>query len=395
MSMLNIKNTTDGYLKDVEIKGNTVQDAENLADIRSVGDKVEGQELYEIPVVSCGKNLFDGNYEEGYISLGANTAGQLIPSVNYRSTEFIKVKQNTTYTMRYINRSATTFYDKNKVKVGESNSITFTTNENTHYVRIYYYHPDSSEVENKDNFQLEEGTRATPYEPYQEDKLTILSPVQLENGDILKEVGGVWGVEKHMKTVLVDGVVVKSYSVSTALQHNVISVELSDMLHLGWEAKHQERYYCDRLANGVDKPDGNWHESVGKIMAHSRGVWLSCDTSITTVVEADNYLKNNNHLIKYPTTQPQFIPLPHSQQLKLRTFAGQTNIHFETEIEGIIKAQVPKSLGATINTHTEQIGNLSKELDRVKKLEESTVSTVTTESDFTTVEETANGILRM
>ena len=54
--MLNIKNTTDGYLKDVEIKGNTIQDAENLADIRSVGDKVEGQELYEIPVVSCGKN---------------------------------------------------------------------------------------------------------------------------------------------------------------------------------------------------------------------------------------------------------------------------------------------------------------------------------------------------
>ena len=30
------------------------------------------------------------------------------------------------------------------------------------------------------NVQLEEGTQATPYEPYQEHKLTILSPVQLE-----------------------------------------------------------------------------------------------------------------------------------------------------------------------------------------------------------------------
>ena len=58
--MLTINNTLDGYLKDVEIKGNTIQDTSNLADIRSVGDKVEGQELYEIPVVSCGKNLFDG-----------------------------------------------------------------------------------------------------------------------------------------------------------------------------------------------------------------------------------------------------------------------------------------------------------------------------------------------
>ena len=57
--MLNIKNTIDGFLKDVEIKGNTIQDASNLADIRSVGDKIEGQELYKIPVISYGKNLFN------------------------------------------------------------------------------------------------------------------------------------------------------------------------------------------------------------------------------------------------------------------------------------------------------------------------------------------------
>ena len=53
--------SSDGYLKNVEILGNTIQSASNLADIRSVGDKVEGQELYEIPVLSVGKNLFDGN----------------------------------------------------------------------------------------------------------------------------------------------------------------------------------------------------------------------------------------------------------------------------------------------------------------------------------------------
>ena len=41
--MLTINNTVEGYLKDVEIKGNTWQVSENLADIRSVGTKVEGQ----------------------------------------------------------------------------------------------------------------------------------------------------------------------------------------------------------------------------------------------------------------------------------------------------------------------------------------------------------------
>ena len=107
--------------------------------------------------------------------------------------------------------------------------------------------------------------------------------------------------------------------------------------------------------------------------------------------EAREWIKSSGLYIKYPTTQSTFIPLPHSQQVKLRTFANKTNISFGCEIEGTIKAQVPKSLGATVNTHTEQINNLNKELDRVKKLEESTVSTVTTESDFTTVEATSNG----
>ncbi len=50
--------------------------------------------------------------------------------------------------------------------------------------------------------QLEQGTQATPYEPYQEDKLTILSPVQLEKvGDVrdrIIEKDGVWGVEKNV-----------------------------------------------------------------------------------------------------------------------------------------------------------------------------------------------------
>lgn len=59
------------------------------------------------------------------------------------------------------------------------------------------------------NIQLEEGTVATPYEPYIEDKITILSPVQLEKvGDVrdrIIEKDGVWGVEKNVKRVVLNG----------------------------------------------------------------------------------------------------------------------------------------------------------------------------------------------
>ena len=49
-SHLNLDGTMESYLQNIEIEGNTIQNPNNLADIKSVGDKVEGQELYRIPI---------------------------------------------------------------------------------------------------------------------------------------------------------------------------------------------------------------------------------------------------------------------------------------------------------------------------------------------------------
>ena len=281
--MLNLKNTLDGYLKNVEVIGNTVQDENNLADIRSVGDKVEGQELYNIAI-----QVANGN--------GIN--------------EVVK----------------------------------------------------------------------------------ILSPVQLEKvGDVADRIickDGVWGVEKNIKTVVLDGSgnwsingassssmrfsMVRGNNVNYDLVPNT-DVILSDMYvkrNIDWGSD------VEGIENGAN--DLSIRLSRTRISTHD-------------VAGFKEWIKTNNVLVKYQTQTSQFIPLPHDQQVKLRTFAGQTNITFLTEIVGQIKAQVPKSLGATVNTHTEQISNLNKELDRVNKLEETTVSTVDTESNFTTVDATSNG----
>ena len=83
--------SSSGYLKDVEILGNTIQDIEqkgDLSDIRSVGDKVENQELYEIPVLIRGKNLNSG-FELGDLSTSDGTL--VTSSTKTRSIEFIKI----------------------------------------------------------------------------------------------------------------------------------------------------------------------------------------------------------------------------------------------------------------------------------------------------------------
>ena len=396
--MLTINNTLDGYLKDVEIKGNTVQDPDNLADIRSVGDKVEGQELYEIPVLSRGKNLFNGKWERGYaLNLESSSPlyGKPQAGENYSTTQdFIKVNPNETYyftdttAQRWV-----VFYDKDKKPISHDQRwSTCVTPNNTAYVKFYDL---NTRVDAFPNYSVSRIDNV--YEPYQEDKLTILSPTLLEKvGDVadrIIEKDGVWGVEKNVVGMLLNetnctismrnssevhpNYVLFDFSVTDTKSYIKTGALLCDKInYLPYSA---DRDACDK--------EGCW---LGNAIFFTVKI-LKSRLESTDVDGMKKWLKTNNLNLKYPTTQPQFIPLPHDQQVKLRTFAGKTNISFLTEIEGTIKAQVPKSLGATVNTHTEQISNLNKELDRVKKLEESTVSTVTTESGFTTVEATKNG----
>lgn len=389
--------SSSGYLKDVEILGNTIQDAENLADIRSVGDTVEGQELYEIPVLSRGKNLFDGIYRDNsFLQVTGVGAGDLGDVSGHKATlNYVKLKPNSTYKFSTSNSQGVGiilfFYDKNKKYIRHIDThimpnTALTTNENEYYIRWY---GTDAKISAFTNIQIEEGTVATPYEPYQEDKLTILSPTQLEKvGDVADRIvckDGVWGVEKNIVTKRVDATKLYAYNGSTELNKiygydNFADDYAKPTIQLSNKFLYDQSIY----ANGNE----------GIFINNSGGIRfgiLSTKEYGGTLDKCKKWVEDNDLFVSYVTTTPQFIPLPHDQQVKLRTFANKTNISFLTEIEGTIKAQVPKSLGATVNTHTEQISNLNKELDRVKKLEESTVSTVETESDFTTVEATSNG----
>ena len=395
-SSLSVDDTMPGYLQNIEIKGNTIQNEDNLEDIRSVGDKIEGQELYEIPVLSCGKNLFNSTFEIGGIfwNNGLDNNNEL----DRVRSGFIKINPNATYRISEKNKlnpifTHIFFFDKNKTFISFGGSLAEIPN-NTSYIRFLRMGNGTS---TKIYLQIEEGTVATEYEPYQEDKLTILSPVQLEKvGDVADRIiykDGVWGVEKNVKTVVLDGSENWSYEgtggsssivygARTTLVDLFIKPNTGEIRHLSFPLAPKKHMHWNSETEGIHlHPTGN-HVYVNALISRFE------DGSLASFKK---WLQTNPQTIKFQLIQPQFIPLPHDQQVKLRTFANKTNISFLTEIEGTIKAQVPKSLGATVNTHTEQISNLNKELDRVKKLEESTVSTVETESDFTTVEATSNG----
>lgn len=369
--------SSDGYAKDVEILGNTIQNASNLADIRSVGDKIEGQELYEIPVVSSNAKIqkMDGTnpvknilldiprgsyiYElDENFNIISNFSGHqlLFLNNNFEKIDFFTMSKNP--------RQYTFAYPK------EATYIKYANNNKVKYIAVI----DELDLNYK----------------FIEDKLTILSPVQLEKvGDVadrLIEKDGVWGVEKNVGTfndflnctLNVWG----GQNTDTGIAFYITS----DLHNQNVNAIISNKFLYDDPASNKNNFVGNSYRTY--IL---RGRVPKDGLSSENATGVKEYLHSIGAYVKYVVAHPQFIPLPHDQQIKLRTFASKTNISFGCEIEGTIKAQVAKSLGATVNTHTEQINNLNKELDRVKKLEESTVSTVITESDFTTVEATSNG----
>lgn len=393
--------SVEGYAQNVEILGNTIQNQNDLADIRSVGDKLGNQELYKIPVLSTGRNLVDAYTNLGEAMFVTSNGGpRENPAWRY-TIDYFRVEPNREIaigeTSTDYRQYQVSFYDVN-YKWIETREITphiisTITPQNAYYMRFSYSVAVSGSSVDRVGLQVEYGSITTPYEEYREDKLTILSPTPLEKiGDVADRIickDGVWGVEKNIENVTFDG------SEAWVINKDGTNTSIFSLVKDGVINRDNDGIYCISnkfVSLGADYQWANESESIS-VNKNGRILIQIFKEKLTTIDSKGfkEWLQQNNICVKYSLAQPQFIPLPHDQQVKLRTFANKTNIHFECEIEPTLKASVPKSIGATVNSHSEQIDNLGKELDRVKKLEESVASEVITESDFTTVTETSNG----
>lgn len=383
-SHITVNDTLDSYMQNIEIKGNTIQNPNNLADIKSVGDKVEGQELYRIPIVCTSKNIYGGTVVKNSTWM-----------VNFEPTTVEGYNRSEMFTLLNTNEISISYngvslagnimwFDANKKFISQVFTKPFIPPSNAKYCSAHWSNDSFPFV--GDKLQIEFGNKTTSFSEYQEHKLNILSPVQLEKvGDIqdrIIEKDGVWGVEKNIET----------YFYNSNVNITVTGV-VDDFTKCYFVVQNHTGLIMSNLFKRLPYSDVT-NNPIEGITYDGWGVYMSIENSKLTSSTKEGivrFLIDNNMYYKVGLPNPKFIPLPNDQQVKLRTFANQTNISFLTEIEGTIKADVSKSLGATVNSNTQAIQDLNKDLERVKRLEEATTTTVTTESNFVTVEETSNG----
>ncbi len=154
---------------------------------------------YKVDYKVTGKNKFDKaqNLAIGYISIDGTVSNL---STDCKSSDFIKILPNTTYTTNNTSTESLAFYDKNKIFIKQMNSKTFTTPSNASYVRCTIKLDGFEE-----NFQLEEGTKATTYEPYKEFTKTLYLNSPLLEGDTIEQSGNDIVHNHKCATVVFDG----------------------------------------------------------------------------------------------------------------------------------------------------------------------------------------------
>lgn len=164
-------------------------------------EKVENLGKYKVGVKVVGKNLFDGKMELGNIDV---SNGNDVSSSTVMRSSFIKVKPPFVFSRNSIQGYiGFRYYDKNKNYIGSLsfNGLSYTiTNENVAYFRFTSVNGVIS-----NDYQIEEGTVATPYEPYKEYKTSILLGSPPTKFDEICVQDGQLGVLHNGGEVVYDG----------------------------------------------------------------------------------------------------------------------------------------------------------------------------------------------
>lgn len=357
---IGIEDSEENIIKNIEILGNTIQDENNLEDIQSVGDLYidengdpildeQGREQYKIDIISTGENLFNGILEQGFIN--ADTGEEYTHNNEFiRTKNFINVIPNK---QLFINNSGLKncgfimFYDKNKNFISSQyieNSKNASTPSNCYYVKLRWHNYGG--IEPSDIYDVMLSYTKEEYKPYQESKLTILSPTPLEKvGGITDKIickNGVWGIEKNVTTRIFDG--------SENFYRGDSSLELQNTLlfHIDVDTINETKAICDSFIweHSLNDYEHIW---VGN---NNFGVHiLKSKLSTQDVNGFKAWLQINPVLVKYQTAKPQFIPLPNSQQIKINTFLNKTHIFSETEA----------GVNPTLKIAVDRINKLSRE----------------------------------
>lgn len=336
------------------------------------GIKSFGQHENKISILSHGKNLFATEFEMGTL-IDGNISYE---SAMFRTKDFIRVNGGTNYIFSNSNSSNSivkVYYDENKKWINDdiTRKNSFTTPSNCGYVKLRSFLADKQLDWINASYMLEEGTQATSYQPYKEDKKDILIKESLRSvgniSDILYEDNGQVKINRYVKEYTFTG------DESITKENTLINIT---------------RFYIDtQCKNEVDTRNiicnnfnsyGTWwdRDEIGMYWDTSiQGrLWFHIPkTEFNDVESFKNFLKANPTTIIYELNTPTIEVVEDFVNIDLKTFNEKTYVSFENAIKGTSSFKVPVNTNKLINDLKfekedlkEKFNNLNNEFENFK-----------------------------
>lgn len=297
-----ITNAIPYQYKSAILKGNTKYRDIDTGDILDTFDETKNLELVSVkmPVLmTTGKNIV-GNLEKGSIGSNGENVNNANDSLNTR-TDFILLKKDTTYSFSS-NGTKRSFhlylYDLNKnfkTRIGMRNEY---TPDASCYIRLF-----QGDNINNALYQVEEGTIATPYEPYKSNILTVNEDVVLRGIDDVQDTLDLMKgeVTECISEIVLDGSQDGGYEYATDESLGILTLRLPKIPDIINTGANVYGLLSDKYDSITSRNPDNILSYNGRIIITKS---LSELESFDTVDKIKSFLSQNPITVQYPLATP-------------------------------------------------------------------------------------------
>ena len=379
---LSIEYTKEGYLREVEVWGNTVQNQDDLSDIQHLGELYvddegqpkldsQGRKQYKIDIVSYSglayKNISYNGHSNGGKHLGDNRYS-ITPNGGYAMCSF------------QLNPSDVNIGDKFKI-ILEIESKTEDINWNDVSLTWLNYFGGAIYFDKKIGKQVVEGTIQKLPQQTQRFVLIQTSP-NAKTGKIVFRINIIFEKESHKTTILTPCQLMKVGNVADRLywdkhkgryvveknvkidnnivetlknNYKIFNIGRELIIHNAWNKLDNANFIKDRAITLVRNNNSPYIKATDN---GSHALYVDCENSsaltdrgyeATTSGAKQAFDETVKGLI-FQTATPQLIETNITEELKLPTYINNTYISITGGINGSIKAKAPVDGGKVIAT---------------------------------------------
>lgn len=346
--------------KKFSVQGNSVQSEvptsqvpSEIKNVTSINGKIVCENIFDKNDIN---NIINNCYLDE-AKLSASSGGK---------TLFVKVKPNTSYTISKIVSSrfsiATTNETPtigsliyNRTQQNSAASISITSDSNSKYLVMFYYNPATdtlTEQQILDSIQIEEGSIATPYKPYQEQTFAfpLLDGQKLYSDSYLADDS----IHHKRATIRIDENRNWTRYSSGSVDNDEVMQFTATFAGFTYASNQIKCNYFNSLGGKDNSLYGEGiylHATLGVFYIRIK----KSELITQDVAGFKTWLSEHNVVVEYTLVEEDVIPYTAEQKQaydslkQLYTYKGTTHVFFEDEVSPKADVIYRKDIGALIN----------------------------------------------